>query len=114
LLASADIGFLVSHEEGFSNAVLEAMALGLPMIVTDVGGNAEAVNHHETGIVVPPADRNELARAIVTLAHNASLRSRYGAAGRQRVSADFGVDPMLIEHERLYRVLLEGGSAGAS
>src|SRR5205823_891079 len=56
LLAHAHIGILCSHEEGFANAILEGMTTGLPMIVTDVGGNAEAVVHEKTGLVVPPHD----------------------------------------------------------
>jgi glycosyltransferase involved in cell wall biosynthesis len=112
LLACADIGLLVSHEEGFSNAVLEKMASGLPMIVTDVGGNAEAVTHQETGIVVPPGDKSELTRAIVTLARNPDLRARYGAAGRQRASERFGFDATIASHDRLYRALLAGRLPG--
>ncbi|MBK8523307.1 MAG: glycosyltransferase [Betaproteobacteria bacterium] len=56
LLAASDIGVLASHEEGFSNAVIEGMAAGLPMVVSDVGGNAEAVIDGECGHVVPARD----------------------------------------------------------
>ena len=65
LLAAADFGVLSSWEEGFSNVILEAMAAGLPMIVTDVGGNPEAVLDGETGLVVPPAIRQRLAEAVL-------------------------------------------------
>ena len=61
ILNACDIGVLCSHQEGFSNAVLEGMAASLPMIVTDVGGNAEAVLDGECGIVVP-AERSAASR----------------------------------------------------
>ena len=77
ILNACDIGVLCSHQEGFSNAVLEGMASGLPMIVTDVGGNAEAVLDGECGIVVPPHDPARLADAIVRLANDPSLRAQF-------------------------------------
>ena len=65
LLAAADFGLLTSHEEGFSNAVLEGMAAGLPMIVTDVGGNPEQVIDGITGLVVPSRNPEAIGEAIV-------------------------------------------------
>lgn len=108
LLAASDMGILSSHQEGFSNAVLEAMASGLPMIVTRVGGNAEAVIDGETGLVVPPQNPVEFARAIVRLANDAPLRRRFGDAGRQRVTRLFSQEACVARYEALYRGLLEG------
>jgi glycosyltransferase involved in cell wall biosynthesis len=67
LLAAADFGLLTSREEGFSNVILECMAAGLAMVVTDVGGNAEAVLHGETGFVVPPRNPKAIGDAILEL-----------------------------------------------
>ena len=75
LLAAADFGLLTSREEGFSNVILEGMAAGLAMIVTDVGGNAEAVVHGETGFVVPPRNPKAIGDAILELARNPSKGS---------------------------------------
>lgn len=113
LLASADIGLLVSHEEGFANAILEGMAAGLPMIVTDVGGNAEAVLDGETGLVVPPRDPAALGRAILRLAGDRPGRLAMGRAARARVQTEFSLERCVDRYDRLYRSLIEkqGGNA---
>jgi glycosyltransferase involved in cell wall biosynthesis len=109
ILAASDIGVLCSHEEGFSNAVLEAMAAGLPMAVTDVGGNVDAVADGKTGFVVPPRDSKALAEVVLRLACDASLRERLGAAGRERVAQRFGLAAFIGSHRLLYAALLAGG-----
>jgi glycosyltransferase involved in cell wall biosynthesis len=108
LLASADIGILCSHEEGFANSILEGMAAGLPMIVTDVGGNAEAVINGTTGLVVPPRNPKALGAAIVNLALDPELRRRMGRAGRERVEKYFGIDRCVANYARLYAGLGRG------
>ena len=108
LLSSADIGLLCSHQEGFANAVLEGMAAGLPMIVTDVGGNAEAVVHGKTGLVVPPRDPRAFGHAILELAGNAQRRCAMGKAGLERVKSHFNIDRCVSEYDRLYEGLLRG------
>ena len=108
LLLASDIGLLCSHEEGFSNAILEGMATGLPMIVTDVGGNAEAVLDGQTGIVVPPRDPETLAAAIIRLAQNPDLRARYGSSGRARIEQHFTLDICVAKYVALYRGLIDG------
>lgn len=112
ILAASDIGILCSHEEGFSNAILESMAEGLPMIVTRVGGNAEAVLDGETGLVVAPRDSESLAAAVARLAQDAALRARMGAAGRRRVSEQFGVERFVRSHRALYDALRAGRRPG--
>jgi glycosyltransferase involved in cell wall biosynthesis len=107
LLAQADIGLLCSHEEGFSNAILEGMAAGLPMIVTDVGGNAEAVVDRTTGLVVPAKDPAALGAAILTLAQDPSARDRMGRAGRERVAAQFSLVECVRRYDELYRKFVE-------
>ena len=85
MLHLSDLAILCSHEEGFSNAILEGMAVGLPMVVTDVGGNAEAMQNGVTGIVVPAREPSALGAAILKLAKNAQLRKRMGREARKRV-----------------------------
>jgi glycosyltransferase involved in cell wall biosynthesis len=110
LLVASDIGLLASHQEGFSNAVIECMYAGLPMIVTDVGGNAEAVIDGETGIVVPPQDPVSFGEAIARLAKDPILRRSYGVNGRRRVEAHFSLNSCVSRYEALYRGLQAGKS----
>jgi glycosyltransferase involved in cell wall biosynthesis len=106
LLTAADFGLLTSHEEGFSNVILEGMAAGLAMIVTDVGGNAEAVLHAETGLVVPPRDPKAISNAIIALACDPDNRKRFGAAARRRVQKEFSIDKCVEAHADLYQEML--------
>lgn len=108
LLAAADIGLLVSHQEGFSNAILEGMAAGLPMIVTDVGGNAEAVQDGKTGLVVQARDPDRLAAAIVKLSNDPAARAAFGRSGQHRVRDCFSFGACIDRYERLYHGLLRG------
>jgi glycosyltransferase involved in cell wall biosynthesis len=110
LLAASDVGILCSHQEGFASAILEGMAARLPMIVTDVGGNSEAVIDGVTGLVVPPNDPERLAEAIAQLARDPAMRSAFGSAGRQRVSEHFGLERCVAIYDQLYRKLLAGGA----
>jgi glycosyltransferase involved in cell wall biosynthesis len=100
-LRLADIGILCSHEEGFSNAILEGMAAGLPMVVTNVGGNAEAVVDGQTGYVVPPHDSAALGEALLKLANNPH-RAVMGEAGRQRARELFSMNACIDAYEALY------------
>jgi glycosyltransferase involved in cell wall biosynthesis len=113
LLAAADFGLLTSREEGFSNVILEGMAAGLPMIVTDVGGNAEAVLDGETGYVVPPENPQAIGEAILRLAGEETLRKRLGAAGKSRVETEFSIERCVRLHAELYQDLLERRGANA-
>ncbi len=87
LLHGADIFVLPSHQEGFSNALLEAMAIGVPAIATRVGGNLDAVVDNETGILVNPKDPAALAASMLRLARDRDLRHRLAEAARRRVRA---------------------------
>ena len=88
-LRSADVFLLTSLSEGLSTATLEAMAVGLPVVVTDVGGMREAVTDGVDGFVVPPRDPDTIAAALVELAGDAELRRRMGEQGRRRAVDDF-------------------------
>jgi glycosyltransferase involved in cell wall biosynthesis len=107
LLAAVDFGLLTSREEGFSNVILEGMAAGLAMIVTDVGGNAEAVLHGETGFVVPPRNPKAIGDAILELARNPEQRKRFGAAARKRIEKEFSIDKCVKAHADLYEEMLD-------
>jgi glycosyltransferase involved in cell wall biosynthesis len=106
LLAAADFGLLTSREEGFSNVILEGMAAGLPMIVTDVGGNPEAVLDGETGCVVPPYRPKAIADAILRLARNPELRRHLGEEARARAEDKFSIERCVRAHADLYQDLL--------
>jgi glycosyltransferase involved in cell wall biosynthesis len=105
LLRIANLGLLCSHEEGFSNALLEGMAAGLPMIATDVGGNAEAVLDGTTGLLVPPKDPEAIGRAILRLAHDPALAREMGMAGHARVGERFSLEACIDGYEALYRAI---------
>ncbi|MGE0611962.1 MAG: glycosyltransferase [Hyphomicrobiales bacterium] len=110
LYAAADIGLLCSHQEGFSNAIIEGMASSIPMIVTDVGGNAEAIRHGDTGIVVPPSDPRALGSAILGLVNSSpSQRREMGARARARAQELFSLEACVAAYDRLYRSLLSRG-----
>ena len=106
LLSAADFGLLTSHEEGFSNFILESMAAELPMIVTAVGGNPEAVVNEETGLVIPTHNPGAIGSAVLRLACKPELRMRLGAAGRDRVIRKFSLDRCAAAHAELYEELL--------
>jgi glycosyltransferase involved in cell wall biosynthesis len=102
VLASIDVLVHPSEQEGFSNAILEGMAAGRPVIATDVGGNAEAVVQEETGLLVPSGDPVALAAAIERLFASPETGRAFGKAGRRRVEREFGMDRMTRAYERLY------------
>jgi glycosyltransferase involved in cell wall biosynthesis len=108
LLNASDIGLLSSHEEGFSNAILEGMRAGLPMIVTDVGGNAEAVLDGETGLVVPARDPTAFAGAILRLASDRELRISLANQARRRIEERFTLTACVGAYDAMYRGLLAG------
>lgn len=101
LLKASDIGVLCSHEEGFSNAILEGMAAGLPMVVTDVGGNAEAVKHGVNGLVVPPRSPHELGNALLSMT-DGRLRSVMGRESEKRVQELYSLGACMESYERMY------------
>jgi glycosyltransferase involved in cell wall biosynthesis len=105
LLCCADIGILCSHQEGFANAILEGMAAGLPMVVTDVGGNREAVVDGVTGLIVPPSDPDALGEAVLGLAREPARRKSMGEAGRRNAAERFSPDACAARYARLYGAL---------
>jgi glycosyltransferase involved in cell wall biosynthesis len=102
-LAKLQIGVLCSDSEGFSNAVLEYMFKGCAVVATDVGGNAEALKHGETGLLVPPNDAGALAAAIKQLVDNVPLRRRLAGSARRFAENSFNWDRCVAAHEAIYR-----------
>ncbi len=102
----ADIGILTSHEEGLSVSVLEAMSMSLPMVVTDVGGNAESVINSENGYVVNAKDYVGIGEAILKLSSDGNCRKLMGSANRRRVIELFSIDNAVSLHEKLYLELI--------
>lgn len=97
-----DIFVLPSLTEGISNTILEAMASGLPVVATDVGGNPELVVQDRTGQLVPPSDPAALADAIMRYVDAPDLMRRHGEAGRQRVEEKFSLVSMMDAYAGLY------------
>lgn len=103
ILPAADVVVLPSHEEGFSNSLIEAMGCGLPVIATAVGGNIDAVTHEETGLLTPPRDPQKLGAALLRLYRNSDLRSHLGSAARARVLSNFSIDDCVARYLNLYQ-----------
>lgn len=112
VMEGLDCFVLPSLAEGVSNTILEAMACGLPVIATAVGGNGELVIPDETGTLVPAADPDALARQIVAYALNPEGARAAGAKGRQEVERRFSLDAMVGAYQGLYDRLLFGAAAG--
>jgi glycosyltransferase involved in cell wall biosynthesis len=102
ILAGCDVFTLSSLHEGLSIALLEAIALGLPAVVTDVGANALVIRHQIEGLVVPAADPAGLARAYVALARDPKRRATMGAAARER-ARDFDIRRTTSRLESIYQ-----------
>jgi glycosyltransferase involved in cell wall biosynthesis len=109
LLGALDIFVLPSSYEGLPRALMEAMAAGLPCVVSRVGGNAEAVVHDETGLVVAPGDRAALAQALQRLISDESRRAEMGRAGYARAHTLFAPVRMANDYRALYSALLRSG-----
>lgn len=106
LLRQCNIFFLPSRSEGFSNALIEAMACTLPCVATNVGGNAEAVSHGESGYIVSSEDAEGAAARIVALLRGSDASRKMGMAGRKIVESRFTADIMIKQLVGHYEHLL--------
>ena len=113
ILRETDVFALPSLNEGISNTILEAMASGIPVVATDVGGNPELVKRDVTGILVPPSDPGAIAVALLDYLRDPGRRKRHGDAGRRRVLQEFSVGDMVAAYEATYRRLGDQGIGGA-
>jgi L-malate glycosyltransferase len=110
-LASADVFVLPSRSEAFPNAVLEAMAAGLPIVASAVGGIRELLVHEQTGVLVPPDRPDALVQQICRLLDDDAAAGRLGQSARADARARYSFDRMVAQFEALY--LTELGRRGA-
>jgi glycosyltransferase involved in cell wall biosynthesis len=105
-MGSLDVFVLASLREGGPYTPLEAMSAGTPVVLTDVVGNRDTIEHGVSGLLVPPGDPPALAAAIVELLQDHARRARIGEAGRARVREHFDVKTMAARYEELYASLV--------
>ena len=105
LYGALDIFVLPSLREGISNTVLEAMASGLPVIATRVGGNPEILPENVAGRLVPVSNETALAAAIFDYVANPELIRRHGESARAHVVRNFSLDTMVVSYDQLYSAL---------
>ncbi len=107
ILASLDLFVLSSLREGVPQGVAQALAMKKPVVATDVGGVPELVKDNQTGLLVPPADSEALAKAILELLEDKEKAKRLGENGRRLVEEKFSQESMIERIEDLYRELLK-------
>jgi sugar transferase (PEP-CTERM/EpsH1 system associated) len=107
VMRALDVFVLPSLREGTSNTILEAMACGLPVVATGVGGNTELVCDGETGTLVPPADAVAMAAALRGYVADPGRARQHGAAGRARVEKDFSMEAMIGAYADIYDSVLQ-------
>ncbi len=105
--SAADIAVLPSQHEGFPNSVVEAMAMGVPVIASNVGGIPDAVEDGRTGLLVAPGDAESLRRALVRLIDDEMFRRSAGESSRIKAGAEFRASAVIDRLELLYDNLLE-------
>jgi glycosyltransferase involved in cell wall biosynthesis len=113
-LRDADVFVLPSHAEGLSNALLEAMAIGLPVIVSNVPGNTDVVEHGRTGLVFEVGNASKLAASLASVLYDANLRDRLGRAARGSVEESYSLQAVAGRYIELYDELLDLGRGDPS
>jgi glycosyltransferase involved in cell wall biosynthesis len=114
LLNAMDIFVLPSYSEGVSLALLEAMAAGLPVIATAVGGLPEVVTDGENGLLIPPRDAEALATALARLLEASDFAKKLGQNARKHVREHFSLDRLGREINEIYEELVEKKFGGGS
>ncbi len=106
LLAASDVFLLTSVSEGIPVTVLEAMAAGVPVVATAVGGLPELIRNEDSGLLAPAGDASGLANALLRLALRPALRSQFAGVARRRALTEFSAQAMLVQYAALYREML--------
>jgi glycosyltransferase involved in cell wall biosynthesis len=106
LLAAADLFLLTSISEGIPLTIIEAMAAGIPVVATQVGGLAEMIEDGKTGFLAPAGDPDALAERILRVADNPALRAQFGCLARDRASQIFSEDQMHLQYKQLFQECL--------
>jgi glycosyltransferase involved in cell wall biosynthesis len=107
IIATFDVAVLPSFFEGMGRVLLEAMAMGKPVVASSVGGIPDLVHHGKTGLLVTPGSVSELKSGLITLIRNKALAKQMGEEGRKRISEEFSAGRMAQSIEKLYRELLQ-------
>jgi glycosyltransferase involved in cell wall biosynthesis len=113
ILNALDLYVLPSISEGISNSLLEAMATGLPVIVTATGGNPEVVIDGTSGLLFPVRDVKKLSEQLLQLYADVKLRNGLGGGALRRVRAHFSLDSMVQKYEEMYASVARVRSAQA-
>ena len=108
IMRAMDVFVLPSLAEGISNTILEAMASGLPVVATRVGGTPELVEEGQTGLLTPPSAPVEMAAAIRAYCVDRDMGRRHGQAGRKKVEATFSIDAMVQGYLSVYDAVKHG------
>lgn len=103
LLEKVSVGVISSDSEGLSNAIMEYMARGIPVVATDVGGNPELVLDGKTGWIVPPNDEQAMANAILKIIRAPENVARMGMAGTKIIKDTFSIQTMVEKTDRVFR-----------
>lgn len=101
-LSAFDVAVLTSQAEGCSNSLLEAMALGKPVVANDVGGNRELVHHGETGLLVPFGNAEAVVDAIMSLIRDPEVARAIGRRARENITSQFSLEKMVQQYQSLY------------
>lgn len=107
IIATFDVAVLPSFFEGMGRVLLEAMAMGKPLVASSVGGIPDLVHHGKNGLLVTPGSVSELKSGLLTLIRNKALAKEMGKEGRKRISEEFSAGRMAQSIEKLYRELLQ-------
>jgi glycosyltransferase involved in cell wall biosynthesis len=103
-----DVGINTSATEGFSNAIIEYMAAGVPVVATDVGGNQELIENQVNGYLFPVGNYRQAADSIIKLLRDSQLRQLMGTVNREKVANEFSYEKMINSHQAYYQKIFSG------
>ena len=108
LIQDFNVFCLPSAFEGMSNSLMEAMAAGLPCVVSDIAPNRELIRHEQDGLIFPVGDTTQLAKTLLRCVNSEDLCSQLGNSARDRIAEEYSVDALVQRHSDLYQELLSG------